>query len=247
MIIAHVSDTHLDGGPRALRRTRLVFEHLRRCAVDVVLVTGDLADHGTADEYAAVRAELVADVPVLMLPGNHDDRAAYRTALLGGSGDAPINQAVRVGGALFALCDSTVPGQAYGVLGAATLDWLRTVLAGADCPVLIGLHHHPIPLHNPLVDGIGLRDADDFAAVVRDSPAVAAILCGHAHAGAAGTFAGRPLLAAPGVVSTTRLPWTTGETLTWANTADLDGPPGVAFHVLTPGGDITTHFRTVQE
>lgn len=244
MIIAHLSDTHLDGGARALARTRRVMRYLRGCRVDAILVSGDLADHGETSEYEEVKAELTADVPVLMLPGNHDRRSAYRKVLLDGGGDAPINQLHRVGGASFALCDSSIPGSAEGRLAPETLAWLRGVLAEADAPVFVGLHHHPIPMHNPLVDGIGLINADELAAVVGASPQVVATLCGHAHTAAVGTFAGRPLIAAPGVVSTIRLPWTTDEQLTWANTLDLDDVPGVAFHVLDDAGGLTTHFRT---
>jgi Icc protein len=180
-----------------------------------------------------------------MLPGNHDRRPAYRKVLLDGDGvdDAPINQLHRVGDALFALCDSSIPGRDDGLLAPETLAWLRRVLAEADAPVFVGLHHHPIPLHNPLVDRIGLINTDELAAIVGASAAVVATLCGHAHAAAAATFAGRSLIAAPGVVSTMRLPWTTDEDLTWTNTADLDDDPGVAFHVLHEGGRLTTHFR----
>jgi 3',5'-cyclic AMP phosphodiesterase CpdA len=246
MIIAHISDTHLDGGARALARTRQVMRYLRGCRLDAILVSGDLADHGEIGEYEEVKAELTADVPVLMLPGNHDRRPAYRKVLLDGEGDAPINQLHRVGDALFALCDSSIPGRDDGLLAPETLAWLRGVLAEADAPVFVGLHHHPIPLHNPLVDSIGLVNADELAAIVGASAQVVATVCGHAHAAAAAMFAGRPLLAAPGVVSTTRLPWTTDEELTWANTADLDDVPGVAFHVLDEGGRLTTHFRVAR-
>ncbi|MEU0153406.1 metallophosphoesterase [Micromonospora fulviviridis] len=247
MIIAHISDTHLDGSERARARTRRVMRYLRGCDIDLILVSGDLADHGEISEYQEVKAELVADVPVLMLPGNHDNRSAYRKVLLGTDGDAPINQLHRVGDVLFALCDSTIPGRDDGRLAPETLEWLRGVLVEADAPVVVGLHHHPIRLHNPLVDSIRLGNADEFAVIVRQAPGVAAVLCGHAHDAAAGSFAGRPLLAAPGVVSTTRLPWTTTDELTWANTADLTDPPGVMFHVLDDEGTLTTHVRTAPE
>ncbi|MFD7659405.1 metallophosphoesterase [Actinosynnema sp. NPDC059797] len=64
-------------------------------------------------------------------------------------------------------------------------------------------------------------------------------LCGHAHTAAASTFAGRPLLVAPGVVSTIRLPWEGSDVV------DLDQPAAVAFHVLDDGGRLTTHYRFV--
>lgn len=247
LIIAHVSDFHLDGGERALARARRVMHYLRGCDVDGILVTGDLTDHGLICEYEQVKAELVADVPVLMLPGNHDVRAAYRKVLLGGEGDAPINQVHRVGGVVFVLCDSTIPGRNDGWLARETLDWLRGVLAEADAPVILGLHHHPIAVHNPLVDGIRLGNADDLAALVERFPQVIAVLCGHAHSAASGTFAGRPLVVAPGVISTTRLPWTTTDVLTWENTADQTDSPGVVFHVLGEDGSLMTHLRALPD
>ncbi|WP_281492918.1 metallophosphoesterase [Micromonospora sp. MH33] len=51
MIIAHISDTHLDGSERALARTRRVMRYLRGCDIDLILVSGDLADHGEIPEY----------------------------------------------------------------------------------------------------------------------------------------------------------------------------------------------------
>lgn len=243
-IIAHISDPHFGGSERALARSRQTMAYLRGCDVDVILVTGDLADHGLVEEYEQAKAELVADVPVLLLPGNHDDRAAYRKVLLGEDGTTPINQVRRAGGVLFALCDSTIPGEAEGLLAPGTLDWLRGVLADAEEPVFIGLHHHPIRLNNPLLDSIRLRNPDELAAVVRGSSTAAAVLCGHAHAAAAGAFAGRPLVAAPGIFSTTRLPWTMTEELTWSNTSDRDDVPGVVFHVVEEG-QLTSHFRSV--
>src|SRR5215813_13451913 len=48
---------------------------------DVVLVTADLADHGGAEEYANLRAILAAaEMPVYVIPGNHDSREALRAA-----------------------------------------------------------------------------------------------------------------------------------------------------------------------
>jgi 3',5'-cyclic AMP phosphodiesterase CpdA len=44
-----------------------------------VLVTGDIADHATDEEYEQVRQLLFSlRAPVYVLPGNHDDRRALR-------------------------------------------------------------------------------------------------------------------------------------------------------------------------
>ncbi|MEZ5191828.1 MAG: hypothetical protein R2734_04530 [Nocardioides sp.] len=64
----------LGGSPDAARRTRTVLEALAAFdpAPDVVLVTGDVADHGTEDEYAEAQSVLGAwpgPAPLLVCPG----------------------------------------------------------------------------------------------------------------------------------------------------------------------------------
>jgi len=103
--------------------------------------------------------------------------------------------------------------------------------------VLVAFHHPPVALHSPFIDGIGQHGPERLAALLADHPQVVAVLCGHAHTPAASTFAGRPLLVAPGVVSTLRLPWET------ANDIDEQMPPALAFHVLDDDGRLTTHYR----
>lgn len=249
-VIAHLSDVHLDGGARALARTRQVMSYLNALPgpIDAILVSGDIADHGEPAEYEQARTELVADVPVLMLPGNHDVRAAYRKVLLGGAdGGQPINEARWVGKVLFALCDSSIPGRDEGLLATTTLAWLADLLDSVDqdTPVFVCLHHPPVALHEPLIDGIRLSDEQALAELIESHPQVVAVLCGHAHTAAASTFAGRPLLVAPGVVSTLRLPWESGGAADFASVLDLDTPPAIAFHVLGDDGRLTTHFRLV--
>jgi Icc protein len=76
--------------------------------------------------------------------------------------------------------------------------------------------------------------------VLHRHPQVVAVLCGHAHTPAATTFAGRPLLAAPGVVSTLRFPWEPGDAV-----LDHDLPPALAYHVIDDDRGVTTHYRAV--
>lgn len=250
--IAQVSDVHLDGSPERARRARAVMDRLRRARapLDAVLVTGDIADHGRPSEYEEARTILSAACPVLFLPGNHDERGAFRRGLLsdrvagapGGATrpEAPLNQVHRVAGAVLALCDSVVPGQDGGYLDDETLDWLDAVLsADPAAPALVCLHHYPVPLHTELADTIRLAGEDRLAAVISRHPQVVAVLCGHAHTAAATTFAGRPLLVAPGVLSTGVTPWDVSDT------ADSEAPPAVAYHIIGDDGRLTTHYRPV--
>jgi Icc protein len=100
------------------------------------------------------------------------------------------------------------------------------------------LHHQPVSLDTETSDVIRLSGEDRLAAVIERHPQVVAVLCGHAHSAAATMFAGRPLLVAPGVVSTSVLPWERDHT-------GLQAPPGVAYHVLGDDGRLTTHYRAV--
>lgn len=247
MILAHISDLHIgqdrnDGGARALRRAQDVIDRLNRIDGDLdgVLVTGDLADHGLPEEYATLR-ELLATLrfPVLTCPGNHDDRAAYLGTLLGEPQDtAAVNRVHRIGGYTIAMCDSSIPRRDEGLLDDDTLTWLDKVLVESEDPALVCFHHPPLPLHIPFVDGIRMQEAHRLADVLAAHDNVAAVLCGHAHTGATTTFAGRPLVVAPGVVSTAVLPFESADVI------DYGQPPAAAFHMFGDGG-LVTHFRSM--
>jgi 3',5'-cyclic-AMP phosphodiesterase len=243
IVIAHLSDTHLDLGDHAAERATRVLTYLHGLPrpVDVVLVTGDIADHGLPEEYEQARKILDSPLPLFTCPGNHDVRRAYREALLMTSGsDGPVNAVHHAAGALFAMCDSSIPGRNDGLLDDESLDWLDGVLAGSgDAPAFVCFHHPPVELHSGLLDPIRQHGEERLAAVVERHPQVVALLCGHAHTPAASTFAGRPLLVAPGVVSTLRLPWEGADAL------DKRLPPALAFHILGDDGRLTTHYRVL--
>jgi 3',5'-cyclic-AMP phosphodiesterase len=247
-VIAHVSDTHLDGGPARSGRLASVMAYLNNLAMPLaaVVITGDIADHGLPEEYQQVRELLaLSPHPVLCCPGNHDDRSAFRAVLLGEDGGGPdpggpVNQARAVGDVLIALCDSTIPGRDDGLLADDTLAWLDGVLtAHPGRPAIVCCHHPPVPLHSPDADELRQFGEQRLSRLLAGHPQVAAILCGHAHTPAAAAFAGRPLRVAPGVASTLVLPWEHGGIL------DEQAPPAVAFHILA-GQQLTTHYRVVR-
>jgi 3',5'-cyclic AMP phosphodiesterase CpdA len=139
-------------------------------------------------------------------------------------------------------CDSSIPGRDDGRISDETLAWLteQLELTPSKVPVFVAFHHPPVPLQAGLIDAIRLSDEDGLAELVTRHPNVVAILCGHAHSPAATTFADRPLLVAPGVVSTLQMPW---EYTGGGWHIDYEMPPAVAFHVLDDLGRVTTHYR----
>ncbi|GAA2251662.1 metallophosphoesterase [Streptomyces atrovirens] len=249
LVLAHISDLHLDGTARATERARRVRDRLWELPVppDALLVTGDIADHGTEAEYEEAARLLglrdgSAPFPVLTCPGNHDSRKPYRKALLGRpAADGPVNSAHVLDGGAVLMCDSSIPGRDDGELDAETCAWIESTLDGLDdgLPALLAFHHPPVPLHHPLPDSFPLRAPERLADLLARHPRVAGLITGHAHTPAATTFAGRPVLVGPGVTWTLRLPWE-GERI-----ADRDAPVGLAFHVLDDEGRLTSHFRVV--
>ncbi|GGJ21951.1 metallophosphoesterase [Streptomyces brasiliensis] len=249
LVLAHISDLHLDGSVRATERALRVRDRLWELPeqVDALLVTGDIADHGAEAEYEEAARILGlrdgdAPFPVLTCPGNHDSRAPYRKALLGHPADeGPVNSVRLLDGGAVLMCDSSIPGEDDGALDEETYGWIEATLdeLDPDMPALLALHHPPVALHHPLPDSYRLAEPDRLARLLARRPAIAGLITGHAHTPAATVFAGRPLVVGPGVTWTLRLPWE-GE-----GVADRDAPAGFAFHVLDDGGRLTSHFRVV--
>ncbi|MBI4194827.1 MAG: phosphodiesterase [Betaproteobacteria bacterium] len=197
MVIAQISDLHIGtAGQLAYGRIDTA-ANLARCVAsilrlgprpDVVVASGDLVDTGAAEEYRRLR-ELLAPLPmpVYLMPGNHDDRAALRAEFRDHS-YLPAAGALHfaVGGHAIRLImlDTVVADMDGGALGAPQLDWLAATLAAdPEMPALIFMHHPPIMTGIRCMDEIALA-ADDVArldAVVSRHPQVERIACGHVH------------------------------------------------------------------
>ncbi len=246
VLLAHITDLHIDGSARESIRLGRVMDHLRsmRTLPDALIVTGDITDHGTAAEYAEVARLLDAPFPVLALPGNHDSRPDFRKVLLDDpGGDGPINRLFPIGHVAVLCCDSTIPGEPKGdgLLDDETLGWISESLSGLpeNVPAVLAFHHPPVDIHNPFIDGARLRNPSALAALLRAHPTVSGILTGHAHTACATTFAGVPVAIGQAVTWTLRMP------VEPAPAADRDAPAGLALHCVDGLGRLTTHFRTV--
>lgn len=194
MLIAQISDLHVAPDDSFMRRfvdanalLERAVEYLNTMTPrpDVVIATGDLTDHGTADEYAMLRDLLGAlDVPLFLVPGNHDDPEVLREVfgtpsyVTGPTFDyANDDFPVRL-----VAIDSTAPGRHDGELDAAQLGALDARLAERpDVPTCCFLHHPPFETGIWWMDCIGLDGARKLEAVVRRHPQVGLVTAGHVH------------------------------------------------------------------
>ncbi|WP_030176438.1 MULTISPECIES: metallophosphoesterase [Actinomycetes] len=243
LVVAHMSDLHFNGTLRARRRITAVLDYINARAegIDALVITGDITDTGKQSQYEEAAATLRSDLPILICPGNHDDRGEFSHGLLGTHiTDRPLNHSRTIAGGLFLVCDSSIPGRNEGYLDDTTIAWMDAEIssAGPHVPVFIAFHHPPVMLHMPFMDTIRQTGEERLIALVDKHPNIVNFMCGHAHTGAVTAFAGRPVCLAPGVASTLNLPFEGAEVINEGQ------PPGLAFHVYAEGR-VISHFRSV--
>ena len=238
-LVIQVSDLHLGaewsaGDPVATTRAALAAVRRFPSPAEAVIVSGDLTETGAPGDYELAR-ELLAELelPVYVIPGNHDDRAAMRRAFeLPGEGAEPIQYAAELGPLRLLALDSTRPGSDGGELDAARLEWLESELARVpEQPTLLALHHPPLAIGIAVWDEIGLDPAGraGLERVLVAHPQVLGTVSGHVHRTLVGQLAGRPALAIPSAYEQARLAYDLAE-------IELCGdPPAFAVHSLVDG------------
>jgi 3',5'-cyclic AMP phosphodiesterase CpdA len=250
--IAQISDLHIKS-PGQLAYGRVdTAKALERCVAalneftpqpDLVVISGDLADTPTAEEYQHLKRLLAPlKLPFVGIPGNHDSRELMRAAFPQNyaSSSGPLNQRVEIGGLDLMLLDSSVPGKPHGELEAPSLRWLETTLASApERPALLFLHHPPFMTGIWHMDCQNLLNAVELASMIKGHPRVQLIATGHVHRATLTMFAGIPTTICPAP----------------NHAVDLDlaklrepsfkvEPPGFHLHAWFPGegfGSVVTH------
>jgi Icc protein len=238
--LVQLTDMHLFGdaaedlrGVASLPALRACVDHAAAAIrmADALLVTGDVVQDDPAG-YVHLRDTLAPlGLPVLCIPGNHDDVALLRREL----GCAPFRHDPHVdfGDWRVVLLDSVKPGAASGRLAPAALAALQESLASAaGRHVIICLHHHPIGMRSRWLDSVGLENADEFFAIIDRHPQVRAIVWGHVHQAWDSERRGVRLLSTPA---------TCAQFLPEADDFAVDNrPPGYRILDLAPDGSVAT-------
>ena len=245
MLIAQLSDTHLQSGPLAAEPARLFHRALGAVLAldrrpDCVVITGDVANDGTAEQYAVMR-ELVGQfpLPVHLLPGNHDDPevmvAAFGNTAYLGDGEC-AHYVLEYPDTTIVALDTNVAGSNNGRLAPEQLAWLDRALSATDKPTVIGLHHPPIPVGMPFLDAMSLDNPADLAAVLGRHPHVVLLMAGHVHRTIFGSLGGIPVTVAPSTYRQAAL-----DLVTTPSSGYRHESPGLLIH-LVEGGRTVTHY-----
>lgn len=173
--------------------------------IDAVLVSGDLSDDGSAESYARFKRLMAPlDLPLHVIPGNHDARTPMRAAFADQLPiDGPLNWERYVGDIKLIGLDTLVEGQGSGTLCSESLLFLEGALAKTyGSPVLLALHHPPFASDIGFMDAIGLTNRDAFRDVVAGYSGPLRIVCGHIHSMMITDIAGHIAISAPSPCST---------------------------------------------
>ena len=251
-VVVQISDLHLTvsgslpGGVRPRDNLLSGLRLLEAAAIrpDVYLLTGDLADTGDGECYndlAGITAEAArrSDASVVFLPGNHDDRDAFRRHLHPGGASGPVNQTHWRGGLRIIALDSTIPGEDHGNLDDQTLGYLRSELATAAPDGTIVALHHP-PLLSPIqpMARMALRHPERLREAIADSD-VRIVVCGHNHHAALGMLGAIPVWDSPAsayLADTTSTEVFRGLPRAAFSRIDLNGPSTTVTMIPIPTG-----------
>jgi Icc protein len=194
MLIAQLSDLHIcrandsvfggvDSAQSLIQCVQAV--NALRPQPDFVVLSGDLVNTGHPDEYIRLQSILKRlNARYYLMPGNHDDRAALRSAFdahtyLGS--DGPVQYVIEQAHWRVLALDTIVPGAEHGELDAPRLTWLETALmAHAQRPTIIFMHHPAYATGIVEMDG-GRVHAPAFWSLLARHRQIKLVSCGHVH------------------------------------------------------------------
>ena len=167
-----------------------------------IVVLGDLAQHPVPETWRLVARSATGDLPLCLIPGNHDGWDEAWTTRLAETTEALDDPACRydgvrgelsVGPWRILLLSSVVAGENWGELGDEQRAWLEQRLAAEPArPTLLALHHpyvpHPLsPLLGEATTYAQLHDAAALETLLARHPQVHGALSGHLHVNWTGT------------------------------------------------------------
>jgi predicted phosphodiesterase len=145
-----------------------------------VLVKGDLTDRGVKEEYEAFLTAYgtAFDGRLHHIRGNHD---AYEGESF--AANAPF--VVDLPGVRLAAIDTVIPRHHTGQVAADQAEWLDTIAAESDRPVLVFGHHHVWSPESRTREsgyfGINPDDSERLVDVVARRPSIHGYFAGHTH------------------------------------------------------------------
>lgn len=207
-----VSDQELLRGFSTRHAFRSVMKHIAENAgnsVDFIVSTGDIVDHPTELSYQSflqmikakngsaempgpilISAEGLQDLPMYVLPGNHDDRHHFFKSLFPKSSPAPLANATFTHKGIQFICLDLGP-HPKATANAETLDFLSHALE-VNSPSIIFIHHQLVKIGSRWLDEFIADDIQKLGDILVGQQ-VLGIFSGHVHNTYEDSFNGIPV------------------------------------------------------
>jgi Icc protein len=159
----HIADTHVARNPEFTNYGHAPFSNLEALVdainslqfpIDFVLHTGDVVEDRSEEAYHVAR-RLFSRLrfPVYYVAGNHDDAAILQRVMLERKTVIePFDQAMTIGGVRVVVLDSRGPNDPGGTLSNEQISGLRALCRRKGEPLVIAIHHPPLPLDSRWLD-----------------------------------------------------------------------------------------------
>ena len=255
MLIAQITDCHIveagtlfNGRVDTAQMLRDAVNHINGLSPipDVVLATGDLVNNGLESEYTLLKEILDnLQVPLLAIPGNHDDRAGLITAFdlepLEERSSARLDLVDETWPVRLIGLDTTIPGEHGGEIVEDQMAWLnRTLNKRPKAPTLIFQHHPPFLTGIDWMDRVGLAYPEREAEVISRHPQIEGIVCGHIHRAVQTRFGGTVASTWPSTGAQVAL------ALDNRDFSYVDEPAAVALHYWTRESGLRSHVSYIK-
>lgn len=203
LTFVHLSDTHIHTDPDHTNShtdfsSRYPVQRLIETVnslpmdIDFVMHTGDITHHPETPEHYHEARKILSTIekPVYYVPGNHDNVAMFQHDFLGMADDKVtphLDYEFEVNGVQMIMLDSHIspdkPNNHNGMLDGEQLQWLAELCAkDDDRPLVVGLHHHPIPMGAPWLDTLVLANGDALHAILLQArDRLRGVFYGHIH------------------------------------------------------------------
>ena len=150
-------------------------------AIDLILVTGDLAQTPCQFSYQRIFKELKKyNIRTLCLPGNHDDLVLMQRTI--NSQTINCDKQIQIKDWQIINLNSQKLDSPGGLLVSGEIDLLKKYLdKQPQLNTLIAVHHNPVHTDSAWLDVMTIENKEQLFETLKDYLHVKAIICGHIH------------------------------------------------------------------
>lgn len=207
MVFLHISDIHFlreytkaESGYNSIfnnmtspiLQLEKVLEKVDKDTLDFIIITGDLVESGTSEDYKSLKEKLdniFGSTPYIVTLGNHDNKKEfYKGWFNEESGDKPYNTKVNIGNLKIISFDNSDHHNSNGIITFERYKWLKEELEKEPNKDTILMTHHHLLKEQFNLPSVSFDK--EFEEIINKS-SIVGVFSGHTHHPYKGIFAGK--------------------------------------------------------